>query len=222
MPDSNEVTFQSHTYSPENSSETFPYAVHVPKNYSSATAYPAILFLHGLGERGSDGVKHTTVGLGKAIKANPERFPCIVIMPQCPDDRRWTGMMETVVMGILDEAMDKYNVDTKRIVLTGLSMGGFGTWTVGRTYTDRFAALAPVCGGGEPFDVDALTRIPIWCFHGDEDNVVSPDRSREMVQAVQAAGGDIKYTEYPGVKHNSWDPTYGDLEVIAWMLEQHQ
>lgn len=225
MPDSDEVTFKVQSFTPTDgpsAGESFPYAVHLPKNYSADKRWPALLFLHGLGERGSDGVKHTTVGLGKAIRENPDRFPCVVIMPQCPDDRRWTGAMEPVVMSILDAAMNEYSIDPDRVVLTGLSMGGFGTWAVGRTYTNRFAALAPICGGGEPFDVGSLAQIPIWCFHGDDDNVVAPDRSREMVAAVQAAGGNIKYTEYPGVNHNSWDPTYGDAEVIAWMLKQHR
>ncbi|MEZ6084966.1 MAG: hypothetical protein R3E58_13780 [Phycisphaerae bacterium] len=129
MPDSDEVTFKVQSFTPTegpSAGESFPYAVHLPKNYSADKRWPALLFLHGLGERGSDGVKHTTVGLGKAIRENPDRFPCVVIMPQCPDDRRWTGAMEPVVMSILDAAMNEYSIDPDRVVLTGLSMGDSG------------------------------------------------------------------------------------------------
>ena len=130
MSGSVEVEFNARTFtaaSGDTVGETFPYAVYVPKGYSSDSMWPAFLFLHGIGERGSDGIKHTTVGLGKAIRHHPQRFPCIVIMPQCPEDRRWTGSMEPVVMGIFDEAMNNYSIDPDRVILTGLPMGGFGT-----------------------------------------------------------------------------------------------
>lgn len=212
--------FRNHVL--ESDGETFRCVVYVPDDYSPETRWPAFLFLHGSGERGSDGIKQSTVGLGRAIREHPERFPCIAIMPQCPGDRRWEGPMESVALNILQQSINQYRIDPDRIVLTGLSLGGYGTWSIGSQDAAMFAAMVPICGGGDPQNVDQLKTIPIWCFHGDKDNVVPVSRSREMVEAIRAIGGNIQYTEYPGVKHNSWDPTYGDADVIAWMLDQHR
>ena len=202
--------------------ETYRYAVYVPPDYSPRHPWPAVLFLHGAGERGDDGEKQTTVGIGKAIREHPERFPCLVIMPQSRPDVRWDAPMQALALAALDAAQTEYNIDPRRIVLTGLSLGGYGTWAIGAQHPDRFCALLPICGGGDPAAAPALARLPIWCFHGDADPVVSVEESRKMVAAVRAAGGNVRYRELPGVTHNSWDPAYGDPEVIAWMLQQRR
>lgn len=199
--------------------EEHRYAVYVPPDYNPDHPWPLILFLHGMGERGNDGISQTQQGIGTAIEKFPERFPCIVVMPQCPGDLWWHR-----AFGLIDAAFNKtlaeYNTDPDRTYLTGLSMGGFGTWVYGAKHTDRFAALIPICGGGNLEDVKALTRVPIWVFHGDADTTVPVDRSRTMVDAIKKAGGDIRYTEYPGVGHNSWDNAYRDPETIKWLLSQ--
>lgn len=216
------------------------YVVYVPEGYDAAQAWPLIVFLHGAGERGDDGKAQTTAGIGPAIQAHPERFPAIVLMPQCPKDADWSTTHD-VLDAQFEATRGAFNIDEKRIYLTGLSMGGYGTWLWGAIKTDTFAALMPICGGGDPADIQrllqvgggnpygslasrlrALATLPIWAFHGGADSVVPPDRSRTMVEAVKARGGDIRYTEYEGVDHNSWDAAYGDPEAIAWLLAQRK
>lgn len=202
---------------------TYRHTVWVPLEYTAEQAWPAILSLHGKGECGDDGKSHTVVGLGKAIRTNPERFPAIVIMPQIPVGHRWEeDAMQHVAVTALDAACRAYNIDSDRIALTGLSLGGFGTWSLGARQPERFCALAPICGGGDVRTAPQLAARPIWCFHGDADPVVPVERSREMVKAVRVAGGDVRYSEMPGVTHNSWDPAYGDPELIEWLLTQRR
>jgi predicted peptidase len=209
---------------------SLPYVVYVPRNYSADRRWPVILFLHGAGERGENGLPQTQVGIGTAIRMNPERFPCVVVMPQCPAGKSWGAGIPNfspdapdiadLALAALDETVRKYNGDPDRLYLTGLSMGGYGTWYIGSKHPGKFAALLPVCGGGRPAEMaPALKSIPIWAFHGDADTAVPVQRSREMVEAIKAAGGAaIKYTEYPGVAHNSWDRAYGDPDAITWLL----
>jgi len=195
------------------------YGVYVPSDYDAKKKWPLIIFLHGMGERGSDGVLQTQVGIGPAIQKNPERFPCIVVMPQCPKTSVWNDRHDIIAETIARSLAD-YNVDKSRIVLTGLSMGGYGTWSYGAAHVNTFAALLPVCGGGKPEDAPTLAKVPIRVYHGGADSVVRPELSRAMFDAIKKAGGDIEYTEYAGVDHNSWDLTYGDPQVIEWMLAQ--
>jgi predicted peptidase len=202
--------------------EAYRYAVYVPDGYTPARRWPVILSLHGKGECGSDGEFHTTVGLGKAIRENPQRFEALVVMPQMPVGRRWQGPMLDLALATLQATLSEYSGDPDRVVLTGLSLGGYGTWSLGARCPERFCALVPICGGGDPDDAAGLATLPIWCFHGAADRVVPVQRSREMVQAIRRAGGDVRYTELPGVEHNSWDITYGDPEVVAWMLSQRR
>lgn len=213
---------------------TMPYVVYVPRDYTPDRKWPVILFLHGAGERGSNGLPQSQVGIGTAIRMNPERFPAIVVMPQCPVGKTWgqpvgnLGVADPgtgdLALAALDATVKLYNGDTERLYLTGLSMGGFGTWGIAARYPSKFAALMPVCGGGKPEEMaPVLKNLPVWVFHGDQDMAVPVARGREMVEAIKAAGGTkIKYTEYPGVGHNSWDKAYGDREAIAWLLEQRQ
>jgi len=199
----------------------YPYAIYVPDEYQGKYAWPAILFLNGSGERGTDGEKQTKVGIGPAIIAHPERFPCIVIMPQLQPDKVWHEPDSVkLAMACLEQTEADYKIDPDRIALTGLSLGGFGTWHMGALYPDRFCALGPICGGGDVEQARALAKTPIWAFHGALDPVVPADRSREMVAAVRMAGGDVRYTEFPSMGHNAWDAAYNDAEFIAWLLKK--
>jgi len=195
--------------------------VYVPKNFDSTSKWPLIVFLHGRGERGKDGILQTKVGLYPAIQRDPDRFPCIVLMPQCPVDRMW-GSGFDIIDATLERTLNEYPIDKDRIYLTGLSMGGYGAWLYGAERNGTFAAILPICGGGKVSDAPRLAKIPIWAFHGAADALVNPEASRAMVEAVQRAGGNVQYTEYPGVAHNAWDLTYGNAEVIAWLLAQRR
>lgn len=204
------------------------YVVFVPRDYSADRDWPVILFLHGAGERGSDGQLQVHVGLGPAIRAR-EDFPFIAAFPQAedvagparqawlpaaPDGRR--------ALAILDEVEKRYRTDEKRVYLTGLSMGGFGAWGQAAAAAERWAAIVPICGGGDPALADKLRDLPIWCFHGAKDRAVPVDESRAMVDAIEAAGGNPLYTEYPDLEHNCWDAAYGDDALYAWLLEQRR
>lgn len=213
--------------------QVLPYVVYVPRDYTPDRKWPVILFLHGAGERGENTLPPSQVGIGSAIRLHPERFPCIAVMPQCPRGSGWgaaTGFtpdsshVAALALKALDECVAEYAGDVDRVYLTGLSMGGFGTWSIGSSQPTRFAALAPICGGGQPATMaKGLAGLPIWAFHGDADTVVPPQRSREMVDAVKAAGNErVRYTEFPGVAHNSWDKAYGDAEFIAWLFAQRR
>jgi len=195
------------------------YAVFVPRDYDPHKAWPLVVFLHGSGERGSDGFLQTDVGIGHAIRQNADRFPCIVVMPQCPKKVWWDKAFDDIDLAT-SLTMKEYTIDKRRVYLTGLSMGGFATWVYGADHVDRFAALMPICGGGRPQDAPKLAKVPIWAFHGALDKTVNPQESRRMVEAVKKAGGDVRYTEFPNDEHNSWDDAYGDAKAIRWLLSQ--
>ncbi|MEK7793257.1 MAG: alpha/beta hydrolase [Candidatus Hydrogenedentota bacterium] len=196
-------------------------ALYVPPDYTPKKKWPLIVFLHGMGERGNDGLKQTTVGIGHAIEANADRFPCLVVMPQCSPDYVWTAAAALEhIDATIETVLREYSIDKDRVVLTGLSMGGFGSFHYGALHPEMFSCVAPVCGGGQVTAAETLAKLPMWVFHGADDTVVPPARSQTMVEAIRAAGGDVKYTEYPGVGHNSWDNAYGDPEAIKWMLSQ--
>jgi predicted peptidase len=198
------------------------YVLFVPPDYKGDKPFPLILFLHGAGETGKDGHKQATVGLGPAIKKQEKSFPFIVIFPQS-QQRTWqAGTPDGQrAIDILNEVEKEFRVDPKRVYLSGLSMGGFGTWSIAAKYPDRWAAIVPVCGGGNPAKAEAIKDIPCWCFHGDQDRPVPVERSRQMIKALETAGAKPKYTEYPGVGHNSWDKAYGTPELYEWLLQQH-
>ena len=196
----------------------YRYALHVPRGNPPKEGWPLIVFLHGIGERGKDGLKQTTVGIGPAIQAHPDWFDCLVLMPQCRKEFWWDlGPMPEMVLAEIDSVIKQFPVDTERIALTGLSMGGFGTWILGARYIELFSALGPICGGGRVQDAPLLSCVPIWCFHGDADKAVSVERSRKMVSAIKKCGGKILYTEYPGVGHNSWDRAYNTKKFIEFL-----
>jgi predicted peptidase len=202
--------------------QSMPYVVYVPRDYSAKKRWPVVLFLHGAGERGDNGLAQSQVGIGTALRMNPERFPCLVVMPQAPSRGGWRGPSNELALKALEEVVRKYRGDRERLYLTGLSMGGYGTWAIAAAHPDMFAAIMPICGGGDPAAMaSALKSLPIWVFHGDADTAVPPERSRDMVKAITDAGSTrIKYTEYPGVGHNSWDRAYSDAEAMSWLFAQ--
>mgnify|MGYP001335433565 CR=1 FL=1 len=199
------------------------YVLFVPHDYKGDKPYPLILFLHGAGETGSDGIKQAKVGLGPAIKKQEKTFPFIAVFPQS-QKRTWQAGSDDAkrALAILAEVEKEYKVDPKRVYLTGLSMGGYGTWSLAVADPDKWAAIVPICGGGDAKQAEKIKDIPCWCFHGDADNAVKVEKSRQMIEAIKKAGSDPKYTEYPGVGHNSWDKAYGTKELFPWMLEQHK
>ena len=196
------------------------YVVFIPHSYTGDKEYPLILFLHGAGERGKDGEKQVKQGIGNAIKfkGKEKTFPFIVILPQAVKGWQAEGDDAKRALAILDEVQKTYKVDNKRVYLTGLSMGGFGTWSLAAALPDRWAAIVPICGGGNPKMAEKIKHIPCWCFHGDKDGAVPVQRSRDMIKALKDAGGEPRYSEFPYVGHNSWDPAYATEEVYSWLL----
>jgi predicted peptidase len=201
-----------------------PYEVFVPHDYDGSKAVPVILFLHGSGETKGDksGKMPVEVGLGPAIKKREKTFPFLTIIPQAEMPRGWGANSENGkrALAILDDVMKEFKTDSKRIYLTGLSMGGMGTWSMAMAHPDKWAAIAPICGRGDVKQAEKIKDIPCWCFHGDKDTAVPVAGSRDMIAAIKKAGGDPKYTEYPGVGHNSWDKAYGTDELYTWFLKQ--
>jgi len=193
------------------------YVVFVPKDYDGKKEFPVILFLHGAGEKGTDGKKQAEVGLGRHIRGDKD-FGFIAVFPQAKQTWQAGSPDSERAVAILDEVLRDYKADKKRVYLTGLSMGGFGTWSLAAKYPDRWAAIVPICGGGDTKAAAKIKDIPCWCFHGDADPAVNVDRSRAMIKALKDAGAEPKYTEYPGVGHNSWDKAYATKELYDWLL----
>jgi len=201
--------------------------------------HPLVLFLHGAGERGSDNLrqlKHLPTWLAET--AVRRRHPCFVLAPQCRMDERWVDVswadaastpqaavptldLQAAVQA-LDETLAREPVDPARVYLTGLSMGGYGTWDLAARRPDRFAAILPVCGGGDERVAARLATLPIWCFHGDADTAVPVERSRQMIAALRAAGGRPIYSELSGVGHDAWTPAYRDGFVLDWLFSQRR
>lgn len=195
---------------------TLDYLLFLPQGYEqSKKKWPLMLFLHGAGESGHDLAKVKVHGPPKIVETKPD-FPFILVSPQSPG-RGWNP--ETL-NGLLDEIIRTYRVDVDRVYLTGLSMGGFGTWELAAAHPEKFAAIAPICGGGNPQDASKLAKLPIWVFHGAKDPVVPIQRSKDMVEALKAAGSNVKFTIYPEAQHDSWTETYNNPEFYQWLLEQ--
>src|SRR6266481_6148317 len=193
------------------------YLLYLPNGYEKeGKSWPLVLFLHGAGESGQDLNKVKVHGPPKLVAAGKE-FPFIVVSPQSPR----MGWDAQTLNALLDDVMANYRVDKDRIYVTGLSMGGFGTWALAAAYPERFAALVPICGGGNTADAKKLVHIPIWVFHGAKDNVVPPNRSESMVKALKEAGAkNLKFTLYPNANHDSWTETYNNPEMWDWLLQQ--
>jgi predicted peptidase len=196
------------------------YVLFVPHAYEGDKAYPLILFLHGAGETGTDGKRQVKVGLGPVVRRDEAGFPFFVIFPQS-QKRTWQAKSSDAqrALDILAEVRREYKIDGRRIYLTGLSMGGFGTWSLAAAHPDRWAAIAPICGGGDPKIAEKIKEVPCWCFHGGADPVVKVEWSRNLMKALWDAGGHPNYTEYPGVGHNSWDKAYATRDLYEWFLK---
>ena len=193
------------------------YLISLPEGYEKGKQkWPLVLFLHGAGERGTDIALVRKHGPPRRVNEG-EKFPFILVSPQCPADEYWSV---PTLKALLDTILRKYRVDRSRIYVTGLSMGGNGSWRMAATYPDLFAAIAPVCGWGDPARVLPLRRVPVWAFHGKKDPVIAFDRGEAMVKALKAAGGDVKFTAYPEAEHDSWTATYGNPELYDWLLAQ--
>jgi predicted peptidase len=196
------------------------YGLFVPHHYNPATPTPAIVFLHGLLEGGSDGVTAMKKGLSSAIAKRPGTFPAIAIFPQSGGD--WTGAArETLALAVIDDVQAHFAVDRDRVILTGLSNGGYGTWRIGANNPGRFSALVPIAGQADFESVPKLTRIPIWCFHNSGDIFVNVGAARDMVAKIRAAGStSVQYTEFQSFGHGGWDEVYQDPKMLKWMLAQ--
>ncbi|MGA9365777.1 MAG: alpha/beta hydrolase-fold protein [Bacteroidota bacterium] len=222
----------------------YRYQVYVPSSYTAAHRWPVILFLHGKGERGSDGLLQTQVGLGAAVRQYSSRYPAIVVFPQAPADSLWTGIPAHVAIAALDQTMQEFQTDSDRVYLTGLSMGGNGAWYLAYRYPSKFAALAPICGWVVPFAprhhgfetvvpagdslsafealAHQLGHLPTWIFHGEKDSTVPVEQSRQAAAALKVAGADVQYTEFPGIGHTSWDAAYSSTKFTTWLFAQRR
>ena len=215
-----------------------PYRWHAPATREAGRKYPLVLFLHGAGERGADNSVQLKHGVPEILEWSEQAGePCFLIAPQCPTDCWWaeidretmrlrkddrpSAVMEKVI-ALLEDTMRNEPVDPDRLYVTGLSMGGYGTWDLLGRLPGRIAAAIPICGGGLPESAAKFKDVPLWVFHGAEDPVVPPRTSREMVAALREAGGNPRLTEFPGVKHESWKPAYADDNVLRWLFDQRR
>jgi predicted peptidase len=195
-----------------------PHLTFLPRSYSETGVdqWPLMLFLHGAGERGSDLRTLRRYGPPRIVESDPD-FPFILIAPQCPTGSYWRP---AALLALLDDAAARYRIDPRRFVVTGVSMGGYGTWELATTAPARLAAIAPICGGGEPRRAPVLAGVSVWAFHGEEDDIVPVSETLEMIDAIRSAGGNPRVTIYPGVAHESWGAAYATAELYQWLLAQ--
>ncbi len=200
------------------------YLLHLPQDYDDDVngKWPLILFLHGAGERGSDLNQIKIQGLALVIEEQPD-FPFITVAPQCPEHTWWSDHI-LALNALLDAVVTAYAVDLKHVYLTGMSMGGYGTWHLASVYPERFAAIAPICGGGHwaygfPERVCALKDVPVWAFHGAKDEKVPLEESEIIVETLKSCGGDVRFTVYPDARHDAWTQTYENPALFEWFLE---
>jgi predicted peptidase len=216
--------------------KVLPYRLLKPDDFDPKQEYPLVLFLHGAGERGTDNERQLIHGI--ADLAKPEvrsRYPCFLVVPQCPPKQSWSDVNfrakvhkqpekpsepMRLTLELLEELRKEFPIDPRCLYITGLSMGGYGTWDVIARRPELFAAAVPVCGGGDESLADVIAKIPVWAFHGARDNVVPPERSWNMIAALKKAGGRPGYTEYPDVGHDSWGPAYRDPQLVRWLFAQ--
>ncbi len=224
-------TFKSGNYE-------LPYRLELPQNYNpdDTVKYPIVLFLHGAGERGNDNEIQLTY-IDKIFGSDDFRYkyPCFVLAPQCPTGSRWVevdwslqshiipdtmSIPLKLTMAVLLKTIQKYNIDTDRIYVTGLSMGGYGTWDIIARFPNLFAAAIPICGGGDENTADKIKNIPIWAFHGSRDKVVPVTRTRNMIAAIKAQGGNPKYNEISNRGHLVWNDAYATQGLWDWFFAQ--
>ena len=230
-------------YKPEKfiqGTDTLLYRILMPENFDKTKTYPVLLFLHGAGERGNDNQAQLIHGsklfLRPEVRAN---YPAIVIFPQCPEDSYWSNVKSStvngkrnfefekggkptlamkMVMSLMEQVKDLPYTDNKRIYAGGLSMGGMGTFEILRRMRGEFAAAFAVCGGDNPENVRKYKNIPLWIFHGAKDDVVPPENSQIIADALKAKKADVKFTMYPEANHNSWDQAFAEPELLSWLF----
>lgn len=222
--------------------DTLPYRLLLPENYEASKKYPLVFFLHGAGERGNDNEKQLVHGAKLFLKEEVRRdYPVIVVFPQCPQNSFWSNVdfrMEngkrvfgfkaqgepTIAMKLAQELLysiiKDYPVNKRQVYAGGLSMGGMGTFEIVRRNPRLFAAAFPICGGGEPTTASVMKKTKWWVFHGGKDDVVPPELSEKMVDALKAAKAAVKFTLYPEANHNSWDPAFAEPELLSWLFKQ--
>ena len=195
------------------------YLLYLPQGYGEeAERWPLLLFLHGAGERGDDLELVKKHGPPKLLEEGRD-LPFIVVSPQCPQGETWSN---DVLLSLLDEIADHYSVDDDRVYLTGLSMGGYGTWLLAAEHPERLAAIAPICGGGSRLQAHKLEHLPVWAFHGAQDQTVPISESEEMVEALRACGGNVRFTVYPDAAHDAWTETYENPALYEWFLQHRR
>ena len=200
------------------------YLLYLPSDYAeSKRQWPLVLFLHGRGESNGP-LKLVTKWGPPRMAARGDKLPYILVSPQCPPEDHWSKPKQHVRLHeLLDLVLQQHAVDQDRVYLTGLSMGGYGSWTLAGQRPERFAAVAPICGGGKPGDAQRLKKLPIWVFHGDQDTAVPLTKSLEMVDAIRKAGGkQLRFTTLEHVGHNSWSAAYATPGLFNWMLSKRR
>jgi predicted peptidase len=199
------------------------FAVYVPRDYTPDRKWPVIVFLNGSGECGTDGQKHLAVGLAPAIMLDRESWPFIVVFPQKPEQKSTWLEHDDLVQAALDKTLASYSTDPARIYLTGLSQGGLGAWEIGAKHADRFAAIAPCCGWGDPDTLaPELAHTPCWAFHGEKDTAVNPSGTKNLVAALEKLHAPVRMTLYPDANHNCWDQAYRTEKLGEWLLTHHK
>lgn len=219
-----------------NRTDSMRYRLLFPKNYDSTKSYPLVLFLHGAGERGDSSLTVKHIGAWALQEKNRKDYECFILVPQCEKNNKWVEVdwsadshtqpkemskYMNLTVELLEKLQTELPTDSTRIYLTGLSMGGYGTWDLAARFPKKFAAIVPICGGADEKTAISLKNMPIWVFHGALDQTVKPQRSRRMVEAVKKTGNkDIHYTEYEKVRHGSWKPAYEDESMWKWFFEK--
>lgn len=207
---------------------SYNYQVYVPQKLAGQKNLPVLLLLHGIGQRGAGGFIPASGARGALVQSYLERVPGIVLLPQCRENRFWSDPeMVRMTMDSLDQTLVEFNADTKRVYLIGVSMGGYGAWGMAAEHAGRFAAVVPICGGSPLRGADRFSsiarrigRTPVWVFHGADDRVVPVSESRGMVEALKAAGGNVRYSEYAGVGHNVYLKALAEPELLPWLFAQ--
>lgn len=214
---------------------TIPYRLFEPKIHSPSATFSLVLYLHGAGERGNDGSDIVLKNGALEVAKREMRYPCYIVVPQCPKEMKWSpyqkelgtyrlsdtaSVIQELIIALLDSIQTKYAVDTSRVYVAGISMGGFGTWELVMRHPSRFAAAVPICGGGDVTKVHRLKHLPIWVFHGSDDQVIKVQWSRALVDSLKALGAPVRYTELPNVGHDAWTPAFSNDALYEWLFSQ--
>lgn len=227
--------------------DTLPYRILLPENYDAAKTYPLIIFLHGRGESGNDNEKQLTHGAKLFLRDSiRKKYPAIVVFPQCSATNYWSNVQAVangtknskrdfyfvangeptdqlrLVMGLVNNVMKRYPVQKKQVYVMGLSMGGMGTFELVRRMPKTFAAAVAICGGAHPSTAKQIAKTKWWIFHGGKDDVVLPQYSVNMVEALKKTKASVKFTLYPNANHNSWDPAFAEPELLHWLFQQQK